>query len=244
MALLFGLIRSMRVFHLQQQRREFVRRPTGDFHGKTVGILGLGGNGITIAKALRPMAGRIIGTDLFDETLREFRKAQPDSAIGCIDEIHPPWATDEVLARSEVIVVALPLTPDTSGYLDSDRLRKAKPGAWIVNVGRGQLVNHDALVESLQSGQLAGAALDVTEPEPLPVSSPLWEMDNVIISPHVGAQSSRRVPSTVNLVIANLGRWRQGQPLLNLVDKQLGFPRPEHRLAEEDIRSFVESAPI
>ncbi len=92
------------------------------------------------------------------------------------------------------------------------------------------MVNTASLIEHLEIGELAGAGLDVVDPEPLPVDSALWDRDNVLITPHVGAQSALRVPMTVDLFCENLQRYCAGQPLLNLVDKALGFPRPEYRI--------------
>ena len=110
-----------------------------------------------------------------------------------------------------------------------------KPG-YFVNVGRGSVVDQEALVAALESGQLLGAGLDVVEPEPLPRDSRLWELDNVIISPHVGAQSPERVPDTIELFCENLRRFQLGDPMCNLVDKRLGFPLPKHRLRWDEWR--------
>jgi phosphoglycerate dehydrogenase-like enzyme len=100
-----------------------------------------------------------------------------------------------------------------------------KPGSLLINVARGPVVVESALVEALQSGHLAGAGLDVTEQEPLPATSRLWELPNVIITPHVGAQSLTRYDDATNLFCDNLRHYQRGEPLRNLVDKQLGFPR-------------------
>jgi phosphoglycerate dehydrogenase-like enzyme len=109
-----------------------------------------------------------------------------------------------------------------------------KPGAYLINVGRGSVVDTNAMIENLESGHLGAAGIDVVDPEPLPAQSPLWDMDHVLITPHVGAQSPRRIPVTVDLFCNNLSRFRAGQSLLNLVDKDLGFPRPENRISFTD----------
>ncbi len=101
-----------------------------------------------------------------------------------------------------------------------------KPGSYLINVARGAVVSEAALVAALDSGHLAGAGLDVTEVEPLPAESQLWDRTNVLITPHVGAQSARRVPDTTDLVCENLRRYRSGLSLWNVVDKRLGFPHP------------------
>jgi D-3-phosphoglycerate dehydrogenase len=104
-------------------------------------------------------------------------------------------------------------------------LAAMKRGAILVNMARGPLVVESALVAALACGHLAGAGLDVTEVEPLPADSPLWDMPQVIITPHVGGQSARRIDDMTNFFCENLRRWREGRPLLNLVDKRLGFPK-------------------
>ncbi len=106
---------------------------------------------------------------------------------------------------------------------------QCRPGALLVNVARGGIVDERALVAALQSGKLAGACLDVAEVEPLPTTSPLWDLSQVIITPHVGAQAADRIDRTTDLFCENIQRSLSGQPLINLVDKQLGYPRPENR---------------
>lgn len=215
-ALLFGLLRSLPIFLRAGQRREFIRRPTDDLRNKTVGIVGLGGNGRAIARALAPLCKRVLATDYYPI-------AKPDD----VEELLPPDRLDEMLAKTDVLILALPLNVSTHHLINEERLERLPAGAYLINVARGQVVDERALVESLRSGHLRGAGLDVTEVEPLPESSPLWEMENVIITPHVGAQSHVRVDDTVDLICENLKRWQTGQPLYNRVDKQLGFPHPD-----------------
>ena len=214
-ALLFSLVRSMPTFHRAQQAKEFVRRPTNDLLGKTVGIVGLGGNGRRIAEALVPFDVRLIATDLFPVN-------KPDH----IEELWPADQLPRLLRESDVVIVCVPLNADTKHLFAKSQFELMKDDAWFVNVARGQVVNEQDLVDVLAAGHLAGAGLDVTEVEPLPESSPLWEMPNVVITPHVGAQSAKRVDVTVDFFCANLDRFRAGKPLLNLVDKGLGFPVP------------------
>ncbi len=224
MCLLMGLIRRLHVFFRAQQAKEFVRRPTDNLHGKTVGILGFGGNGQRIAKVLSPMVDRILATDCFPDA------GQSLVETGTVEKIFPPEDLEEVLKQSDVVVLTLPLSAATDQMLADEQFRMFKPGAYLVNVGRGSVVKTESLVHNLANGHLAGAGIDVVDPEPLPPESPLWEMDNVIISPHVGAQSPLRVPVTVDLFCQNLDRYREGKSLLNQVDKNLGFPRPENRI--------------
>lgn len=232
MALLFGLLRSMPVFFRAQMNKEFVRRPTDEIQGKTVGIAGLGGNGQQIARVLHHFGARIIATDCFpDETeLLE---------TGFVKEIQAASGLPKMLAESDIVILTLPLTPANDNSFGPEQFRLMKQGSYIVNVGRGSVVNHDALVGAIVGGQLTGAGLDVCHPEPLPPESPLWNHPNVIITPHVGAQSATRVPVTVTLFCENLERFLTGQTLLNLVDKKLGFPRPGERI---DVRKLFELA--
>jgi D-3-phosphoglycerate dehydrogenase len=130
------------------------------------------------------------------------------------------------LAESDIVILTLPLNASTLGLFDSEMIARMKPGGYLINVARGSVVVESALVAALDNGHLAGAGLDVTEVEPLAADSPLWDRVNVLITPHVGAQSARRVPDTTDLVCENLRRFRGGLPLWNVVDKSLGFPHP------------------
>jgi phosphoglycerate dehydrogenase-like enzyme len=224
LALLTALIRRLPDFFRAQQRREFVRRPTDDLLGKSIGIIGFGGNGQRIAKVLRPLVGQIMATDVFHE---QCQQAVHD---GVADQVLPADQLDALLGQSDVVIVTLPLTAENENRIGEEQFQQIKTGAYLINVGRGSVVNTSSLIQSLSQGHLAGAGLDVVEPEPLPEDSALWDMENVIITPHVGAQSAHRIPATTDLFCENLARFRAGQHLLNLVDKQLGFPRPEHRI--------------
>jgi D-3-phosphoglycerate dehydrogenase len=122
--------------------------------------------------------------------------------------------------------LCVPLNSQTHHLLDTAALAKMKQGAILINVARGPVVDEAALVQALESGRLSAAGVDVTEVEPLPEASPLWKMSNVIITPHVGAQSAKRVDDSTNLFCENLRRYLRGERLRNVVDKELGFPRP------------------
>lgn len=215
LALLTGLLRSLPTFFRAQQNREFVRLPTRDLHGTTIGIVGLGGNGRHLAKVLKPMETTILATDWF-----------PNQQCKFADELHPADALDEILPRLDVLILAAPLNDHTRGMIDQRRLRLLPPEAVVINVARGPLIVEDHLADVLQSGHLWGAGLDVTEHEPLAESSPLWDLPNVLITPHVGGQRASRIDDMTDFFCANLGRYVAGDPLANLVDKQLGFPPP------------------
>ena len=214
-ALTLGLLRGMPRFFRAEAKREFIRLPTDDLRGKTVGIVGLGGNGRMISRLLAPWEVRIVATDYYP--------------INRPSEVEQLWGADELdqlLRQSDIVIVTCPLNASTKGLFDRQRISRMRPGSYLVNVARGSVVVESALVDALASGHLAGAGLDVTEVEPLAASSRLWDDPRVIITPHVGAQSARRVDDTTDLVCVNLKRFLRGEPLYNLVDKQLGFPHP------------------
>ena len=213
-ALITAWCRSLPVFFRAQQSKEYTRRPTRDLHHKTVGIIGFGGVGRRLARVLEPFRVRIVAADMF-----------PVDKPNCVAELWGADRIDELLGISDIVVLSLPLNEMTLGMIGSEQISKTKPGALFVNVARGQLVLESALVDALESGHLAGAVLDVAEQEPLPESSRLWEMSNVIITPHVGGQSARRIDNMTNMFCRNLRRRQEGQPLINLLtDKKLGFP--------------------
>lgn len=214
-ALTTSLTRSLPVFFRAQQAHEFVRRPTRDLTGAVVGIVGLGGNGRRLAQVFRPFKTRIVATDMFPVD-------KPDE----VDDLWPAQALSRLLAESDIVVLAAPLTDVTRGMIDRRALAMMKPGSLLVNVARGPLVVESDLVAALRSGHIAGAAMDVTEIEPLPLDSPLWDLPNVIITPHVGGQKASRIDDMTKLFCENLRRWQRGARLYNLVDKRLGYPVP------------------
>ncbi|MFV1965429.1 MAG: D-2-hydroxyacid dehydrogenase [Pirellulaceae bacterium] len=215
LALLLGLLRGSPTFFRQQQRREFIRRPTGDLHRATIGIVGFGGNGRRLAQILAPFRTRILATDLFPEN-------KPPYA----DELWAADRLDEMLPLADILILCVPLTEATEGMINEAALAKMKAGSLLINVARGPVVVEADLVAALETGHLSGAGLDVTEVEPLPRASKLWDLPNVLISPHVGAQSSHRIDDTTELFCENLARFLDNRPLWNVVDKRLGFPQP------------------
>jgi D-3-phosphoglycerate dehydrogenase len=214
LALLLGLLRGLPTFFRAQQKREFIRRPTRDLHGSTVLILGFGGNGRRIAEVLRPFQVRIVATDMF-----------PIDRPDYVEQLLPPDRLSELLPQTDILLLTAPLTPITRGMIDRSVLKQLPKSSILINVARGQLMIEDDVVAALESGQLWGAGVDVTPEEPLPTTSKLWEQPNLIITPHVGGQSQRRIDQMTDFFCENLRRYQAGQPLLNLVDKELGFPR-------------------
>ncbi len=214
-ALLFGLLRRLPLFFRAEAKREFIRLPTDDLRGKTVGIVGMGGNGRRLAKMLGPWDVRIVATDYF-----------PVDPPPEIESLMPADRLDDLLDLSDIVILTLPLNDQTVGLFDAERISRMRPGSYLINVARGAVVREAALVDALSRGHLAGAALDVTEVEPLAPTSLLWDDPKVIITPHVGAQSSSRIDDTTELACFNLRRYLAGEAPLNRVDKRLGFPHP------------------
>ena len=213
-ALVTGWCRGLPVFFRAQQLKEFIRRPTRDLTRSTVGIIGFGGVGRRLAELLAPFQTRILATDMF-----------PVDKPPHVESLWPAGRIVDVLPQADFVVLALPLNDTTRGIIDAAMLARMKPGGLLVNVARGPLVVAADLVAALESKRLAGAVMDVTDPEPLPTDSPLWDLPGVIITPHVGGQSSWRSDNMTVLFCRNLQRRRLGLPLVNyLADKRLGFP--------------------
>ncbi|MDQ7819647.1 MAG: D-2-hydroxyacid dehydrogenase [Armatimonadota bacterium] len=212
-AFMLALSRRLHVaVRLQLQKRWDRRRMVGDeLAGRTLGILGLGTIGREIAARARAFDMRVVGT-----------KRTPAPVPG-VERVLPPEGLPEVLREADVVVVTLPLTPQTRGLLGEAEFRMMKPSALFINVGRGAVVREDALVRALREGWIAAAALDVFEHEPLPADSPLYDLENVILTPHVSGTSPRYMDRAVPLFCENLRRFLTGQPLLNLVDKERGY---------------------
>jgi phosphoglycerate dehydrogenase-like enzyme len=194
------------------QQRAALRRQEIELSGLTLGIIGLGGTGRAMARRARAFGMTCLAVDR-------------DAVPACAD-VAETWRSDrlgELLARADVVAVCCPLTPETRGLLDAARLAAMKPGAFLVNVTRGEVMVEDALVAALESGHLRGAALDVVPREPLPADSRLWSLANVVMTPHTAGASQYRAARNIDRFVANLRRLRAGQPLEGVIDRQLGY---------------------
>jgi phosphoglycerate dehydrogenase-like enzyme len=180
--------------------------------GATVLVVGLGGIGTEVARRAHGLGMRVIAT-------RNSSREGPDfvARVGLSDELHA------YAAEADFIVSAVPLTAETRGMFDQTFFHAARKGSYFINIGRGGTVVTDDLLAALNSGQLTGAGLDVTDPEPLPSDHPLWSTDNVIITPHVAADSDQQRERYVLLVAENLRRYVAGEALLNVVDIERGY---------------------
>jgi D-3-phosphoglycerate dehydrogenase len=226
MSLLLGLMRRSYVFFPAQQKRIFERQPTDDLRGKRIGIVGFGGNGQQIARCLQPFGVKIWATDYFPDSvwLRVDRQQQVE-----VEQVLPPADLDQMLRQIDVLIVTVGLTEQTRRMIGAEQIGQMRRGSYLINVGRGEVVDEDALVAALGAGHLTAAGIDVAATEPPPAESLLWQLNNLLITPHIGAQSATRNDDVTDLFCRNLQRYFNGNRLINAVDKKLGFPRPEDR---------------
>jgi phosphoglycerate dehydrogenase-like enzyme len=210
--MMLAFARALPTFQRQQQERVWFRNvPVDEIAGRTCGIVGLGGIGRLVAKKAKALDMRVIGTK---------HRAGP---VEHVDEVLPDDQLHSMLAQSDYVVVAVPSTPETIGLIGQPELLRMKTSAYLINVARGNVIDQAALITALRDGQIAGAGLDVMDPEPLPADNPLWTLPNVILTPHCSARSPRLGERTVQMFADNLARFAAGQPLLNIVDKQRGY---------------------
>jgi phosphoglycerate dehydrogenase-like enzyme len=204
-------------------RWELYARP--ELRGGTLGILGYGSIGREVGRLGRAFGMRVLAIGRTGSRVEKGyavpATGDPEGAVP--ERFYPPEELDDLLAECDYVLVALPLTPATRHRIGEAELRAMKPSAFLVNISRGAIVDEAALVRALREGWIAGAGLDVFEQEPLPADSPLWELENALISPHVAGFSPRYDERAVDLFAENLRRYLSGEPLLNLVDKTAGY---------------------
>lgn len=204
------ILACLRHFVPQARIRSWKQYPPVSLHHKTVTILGGGGTALTLVRLLRP----------FDCSIRVLRRSSEPIAG---TRTMPADALPEVLPDTDVLVLALALTPDTQGIIGARELALLPPHAIVVNVARGQHIDTDALVQALGAGSIAAAALDVTDPEPLPDGHPLWDMDNALITSHCADSFDYVTEQLAGLVRENIRRFGGGESLLGVVDPVLGY---------------------
>lgn len=201
---MLALSRDLRRWMRNQDRREWTMHPIEELDGASLAVVGMGPIGEHVARLGVALGMRV-------EAVRRTPSGNEPCPTLRMDDLYA------VIGRADWVVVALPNTPDTRGLFGASAFAAMRPGARFINVGRGELVDEDALVAALRSGHLAGAGLDVFATEPLPTDSSLWSMDNVIITPHNSGWSSRADERAEDLFIDNLGRYVRGEPLINEV---------------------------
>jgi phosphoglycerate dehydrogenase-like enzyme len=192
--------------------RETMRRKELELEGLTMGIVGFGGTG-------RAMARRAVAFGMDVLALDEWPVPPSDGVL----EVWKRERLNDLLAASDVVAVCCPLTAETRNLFNDAAFSRMKRGALIVNVTRGEVSDGDALVRALQDGRCGGAGLDVAPAEPLPAEHPLWTIDNVVMTPHTAGASQLRAPRNLERFCENLRRIHTGEPLLGVVDKQLGY---------------------
>ena len=216
MAMLLSLTRNLNYYAQNQKQAKWARGGGAGksiaLQGKTMLVVGLGGIGTEIAQRANGFSMKVIGT-------RRSDRPSPDY----IKRVGKPKDLLAMLPEADVVVLAVPLTDETKNMLNTAAFDAMKTGAYLINIARGKVVNTDALLKALKSGRLAGACLDVTDPEPLPANHELWKQANVIITPHIASRSEVTNERRSALLVENLRRFGAGEPLLNVVDKKAGY---------------------
>ncbi len=229
--LLMVLAVSRRLPQLLELQRERTWQPLegAELRDVTIGIAGYGSIGRTVAALAAPFGARILavrrrpgqgGGVAADEAVLDGDAVLPPARV---DRILGPDELPALVAESDFVVLAMPLTPETEEVVDAHLLARFKPGSWLINVARGRLVDERALLRALEQGPLGGAVLDAFREEPLPPDSPFYDRPNVIVTPHTSWSSGRVLDRSVGLFCENLRRYSRGQPLLNVVDPAAGY---------------------
>jgi phosphoglycerate dehydrogenase-like enzyme len=221
-----------------QQERTWQPLEGAELRDVTVGIVGLGSIGRAVGALATAFGCRVVavrrrpGSDGGEApggapTAADSNVSSDDSerSFGeeMLDRVGGPETLPELLAESDFVVLAAPLTPETEDMIDDATLAMVKPGAWLINVARGRLIDERALLRALREGPLGGAILDTFRDEPLPASSPFYDLENVIVTPHTAWSSGRVLDRSVELFCDNLRRFASGEPLLNVVDPVAGY---------------------
>ncbi len=214
MAMLLSLTRNLKYYAKNQKQAKWARGGGESIalQGKTMLVVGLGGIGTEIAQRANGFGMKVIGT-------RRSDRPSPDY----VKRVGKPKDLLAMLPEADVVVLAVPLTDETKNMLNTAAFDAMKPGAYLINIARGKVVNTEAMLKALKSGRLAGACLDVTDPEPLPANHELWKQANVIITPHIASRSEVTNKRRSALLVENMRRFGAGEPLLNVVDKKAGY---------------------
>jgi phosphoglycerate dehydrogenase-like enzyme len=183
--------------------------------GHTVGIVGYGDIGRAIAARVRPLGMTVLAVKRHASRSR--------GADLLVEQTYGPEQRIEMLSRCDYVVVAAPLTSETRGMIGKPEFATMKPMAVVINVGRGPVINEEALISALSNGRIKGAALDVFDHEPLPQDHPFYRLENVLLSPHCADHTPDWLDQAMQFFIAQFERFRKGEPLLNVVDKKLGY---------------------
>ena len=228
LAMMFVFARGLPALIRRQPTREWTTQPPGEMprlpqtryfsrftfelKGQTLAIAGLGDVGRELAIRAKGLGMHVLGS-----------KRRPDVIPEGVDRLYGPDDWYDMLAEADHVAICLPLTRHTHHLVGARELQAMKPSAYIYNVSRGEVIDQDALIQVLEREEIAGAGLDVVTPEPLPVESPLWEMPNVLVTCHTSGASPLIEDRGIDLIVENVRRYQQGEPLLNVVDKREGY---------------------
>jgi len=220
MALIFALAKRIPHAVRLQEKHIWGQKAMWDAHprpreiaGAKLGLVGVGSIGRAVAARASALGMAVIA-------LREHPElARPEG----VDHAFSPEQFESFLSQSDFVVLAAPVTPQTRRFIDAPRLRQMKHDAYLINVGRGALIDEAALAEVLRDGRIGGAAIDVFEKEPLSPGSPFWDLDNILITPHTAGLTEKLWQRHYDLLLRNLCRYFEGEPLLGVVDKQKGY---------------------
>lgn len=208
---LFHVAKDYAAIAEAQKESRWVRRVPKPLNGSTLGILGLGVIGQEVARLATALRMKVVGTR---------RNPTP---MPFVSEVLPPERTDEVLAQADYVLLLLPSTLQTNNSIDAKRLAHMKPGAWLINFGRGSAIVDGDLIAAVKAGTIAGAVLDVFREEPLPQSHPFWTTEGIVVLPHIGGMHPERDRVVARLMTENLRLFLDGKPLLNVVDRVAGY---------------------
>jgi phosphoglycerate dehydrogenase-like enzyme len=212
MAYILAMAKRIPALVRSQMRHEWRPPKPDELTGRTVGIIGAGAIGTQVAQRCAALGMRVIGT-----------KRTPEP-LPCFEVVMPPSGLPVLLAESDYVVLASPLTPETRGMMAEAELRAMKPTAYLLNIARGALIDDEALIRALKEGWIAGACLDAFREEPLPPDSPLWDLENALITPHTSYYSPHGTERGIAAFEANLRRYLDGEPLSDpLKDARLGY---------------------
>ncbi|MDI3534774.1 MAG: hypothetical protein PWQ82_1139 [Thermosediminibacterales bacterium] len=211
LGMMLAFARGLNIMRDQQMRKEWKRVRTDELWNKTLGIIGLGSIGAEIAKRAKAFGMKVIGLK------RNVVK------IEGVDEVWPNDRLIDLLKNSDYVVIAVPLNKETYHLIGEKELNVMKKEAYLINIGRGDLVDEHALIKALRSGRIKGFGSDVFSQEPLPADSPLYEMENVIITPHQSGLSPMYMKRAMDIFTQNLQAYLSSSPMKNVVDFKLGY---------------------
>ena len=213
LAIMLSFCRNMPAYFKDQMSRRWLRLPKyRELAGSTIGVIGIGKIGERIAETAKNLGMKVLGL-----------RRNPNRTSPCVDRMFGPDQLPEMLPACDWVVISAAATKETEGMIGAPEFNAMKKSAYIINISRGALIREDEMLKALREDRIAGAGLDVFEKEPLEESSPFWELPNVIITPHVAGGTPYYVDRLVDIFCNNIKRYYTGKPLINLIDRKLGY---------------------